>query len=356
MSGVELRALAKSFGPVAAVREVDLSAPSGALTAVVGPSGCGKTTTLRLVAGLEVPDQGQVAIGGEVVAGPGWGTPPERRRVGILFQQLALFPHLDVAGNVAYGLRGLDRAARRARVAELLGIVGLAGYERRYPDQLSGGQAQRVALARALAPRPSVMLLDEPFASLDVALRAEVRAEVHRILRLEGVTTVLVTHDQEEALSMGDHVAVMLDGRVAQAGPPEEVYRRPASLEVASFVGEPNLVAGEVQGRTMRTELGALAVDVADGPAVAVLQPEDLQVDDGGPHRVSEVRYFGHDQMVTVLMPSGRQVRARLPARRRLAVGAGVTAKPAVPEAVCFPAPAPSCGDVSASALTGPPT
>ena len=337
-SGVQLRAVAKAFGPVEAVRGVDFSAPSGALTAVVGPSGCGKTTTLRLVAGLETPDRGEVVVGGEVVAGPGWGTPPERRRVGVLFQQLALFPHLDVARNVAYGLRGLDRPARKARVAELLAVVGLAGYERRYPDQLSGGQAQRVALARALAPRPAVMLLDEPFASLDVALRAEVRTEVHRILRLEGVTTVLVTHDQEEALSLGDHVVVMLDGRVAQAGTPEQVYRRPASLEVARFVGEPNLVAGRVQGRAMRSELGALEVHAPDGPAVVVLHPEDLEVDDGGPHRVGEVRYFGHDQMATVVLRSGTEVRVRLPARRRLVVGAPVTVTPAVRDAVCFPA------------------
>ncbi len=195
MSAVELRAVAKAFRSVHALRGVDLFVPAGALTAVVGPSGCGKTTMLRLIAGLDSPDAGEVVIAGEVVAGPGRWTPPERRRVGMLFQQLALFPHLDVAGNVGYGLCGVPQHARLARVTELLELVGVSAYGHRYPDQLSGGQAQRVALARAMAPRPDVMLLDEPFASLDVGLRVEVRAEVQRILTKEGITTVLVTHD-----------------------------------------------------------------------------------------------------------------------------------------------------------------
>ena len=348
MSGVELRAVGKAFGPVRALRDVELSVPPGIVTAVLGPSGCGKTTTLRIIAGLDAPDRGQVLIGGEVVAGPDGWVPPERRRVGMLFQHLALFPHLDVAGNVAYGLRRMDRDARRARVAELLELVGLSGYERRYPDQLSGGQAQRVALARALAPRPAVMLLDEPFASLDVSLRSEVRTEVNRILRSEAITTVLVTHDQEEALSLGDQVVVMLDGRVAQAGSPEHVYRHPASPAVAAFLGEPNLVPGEVRDHLMATELGTLMVDVPDGSAVAILHPEDLDVREhgSGGSRVADVQYYGHDQVVTVAMPSGSKLRARLSSRRRLAVGTHVVVEVRASDVGAFPRGPPSDGPV----------
>ena len=339
MSTVALRGVSKAFGPVQAVRDLDLAVPAGAVTAVVGPSGCGKTTMLRIVAGLEGPDRGEVTIGGDVVAGRGRSVPAERRRVGVLFQQLALFPHLDVAGNAGYGLHRLGKAARRERVAQLLELVGLSRYERRYPDQLSGGQAQRVALARALAPRPAVMLLDEPFSSLDVALRAEVRAEVLAILRSEGVTTVLVTHDQEEALSVADQVAVMLDGRIAQAGPPEEVYRRPASPAVATFLGEPNLVAGDVRAGVMRTEVGAFEVQAPDGPALAVVHPEDVDVleEEGGPGRVLDSQYYGHDQVVTVALGSGARVRCRLGPGRRLAAGTPVQVKATPTEVVTFP-------------------
>ena len=341
MSGVELRGVSKSFGTVRAVHGVDLAVPAGLVTALVGPSGCGKTTLLRLVAGFEAPDEGEVLVGGQLVAGRGRWVPPERRRVGMVFQHLALFPHLDVAGNLAYGLQGQDRAARRVRVEELLDLVGLRGYERRYPDELSGGQAQRVALARALAPRPEVVLLDEPFSSLDVSLRAGVRVEVHRILRAEGATAVLVTHDEEEALSLGDQVAVMLEGRLAQVGTPEEVYRRPASPAVAAFLGGANLVAGEVRGGLLHTELGTMWANTDDGPAVAVLRPEDLDLGlaQEGPGRVEAVQYHGHDQVVTVVLRGGARVRARLAARRRFSVGAAVALRPSEADALVFPAP-----------------
>jgi iron(III) transport system ATP-binding protein len=353
MSGavIELVGVHKAYGEVQAVVGIDLVAPAGAVTVLLGPSGSGKTSALRLVGGFEVPDAGEVRIAGETVAGAGRWVPPERRRVGMVFQQLALFPHLDVAGNVGYGLRGLDRRARAARVGELLALVGLTGYERRYPDELSGGQAQRVALARALAPRPRVVLLDEPFSSLDVTLRAELRVEVRRILAAEGVTSLLVTHDQAEALALGDQVAVMFDGRIAQIDRPEVVYRTPATPEVAAFLGDANLVAGEVRGGSFSTELGTIGVvaDVADGPAFGLVRPEDLDLVErpGARARVIDVDYYGHDQLITVSMPSGGELKVRLHARHRFAVGAPVAVS--LDEAAVVVFPRPRSGDHDAS-------
>jgi iron(III) transport system ATP-binding protein len=327
-TGVSIEGLRKTYGSVVAVDDVDLELPAGRITAVLGPSGCGKTTTLRMVAGFEVPDRGIIRIDGVDVAGPGTFTAPNERRVGMVFQQLALFPHLDVARNIAYGLRGLSRADRDARVDELLELVGLEGMGGRRPDQLSGGEAQRVALARALAPRPAVVLLDEPFSSLDVALRAGLRAEVRRILRAASVTTLLVTHDQDEALSLGDQVVVMFDGRVVQAGAPEEVYRRPAAAEVGVFLGDANQVPGTASGGVLRTELGDVRVDVADGPATALIRPEDIDivVAPDGDAVVADVDYFGHDQLITVRLASGATVRARLHARLQAQPGTRVRA------------------------------
>lgn len=325
---VSLRGVRKWFGPVAAVDGVDLDLLDGGITSLVGPSGCGKTTTLRLIAGFEQPDEGEIRLGDAVVAGPRVSVPPERRHVGVVFQHLALFPHLDVGGNIAYGLEGRDRKAKAARVAELLELVGLPGIESRPSHALSGGQAQRVAVARALAPNPAVVLLDEPFSSLDVGLRAGLRAEIRRILRRAGVTALLVTHDQAEALSMGDQVAVMFDGRIAQLGTAEEVYRRPASVEVGDFLGDANAVAGTAAGGVVTTELGAFPAAVDDGPAVVLIRPEDLdlQPDPGGSATVEDVDYVGADRMVQVRLASGERLSARLPARREVGVGDRVRA------------------------------
>lgn len=332
--GISVRGVSKSFEPegkrndavtVVAMDGVDLDVPSGSVTAILGPSGCGKTTTLRVISGLEVPDEGHVWVEGEEMVGPDEWVPPERRQVGFVFQQLALFPHLDVAGNVGFGVRRRDR---RDRVTEMLALVGLSGYEKRRPHELSGGQAQRVAVARALAPRPRALLLDEPFASLDVSLRAEVRAEVAEVLQSAGTTALLVTHDQDEALSMGDQVIVMLGGRVAQSGAPEDVYRRPATPEVAAFLGDANLLIGEVRGGFVKTSVGPLKVEAGTsaGPAIALVRPEDLdlEVSTRGDGRVAEVEYFGHDQRITVILDTGESVKARLHARRRFEVGARV--------------------------------
>ncbi len=327
--------LTKSFGAGPVVDGVDLVAERGDFVALLGPSGCGKTTTLRMIAGLEEPDAGTVEVDGRLVARPGRAEPPERRRVGMVFQDYALFPHLSVAKNVAFGLpRGRDRADR---VAAALETVGLAGLGERMPHELSGGQQQRVALARALAPEPAIVLLDEPFSNLDAELRAQVRAEVRQILGDAGATAILVTHDQEEALSLADRIAVMWDGRVVQDANPEELYHRPVSRAVAAFVGDAQFLPGDGLGRRVATELGELpASGGATGPVEVMLRPESVRLalapgapsapgpgedagEGDGPGRpagasgtVVTRAFYGHDQLVTVRLDSGRVLRARL--------------------------------------------
>lgn len=238
---LELRGIAKRFGAVIAVDDFSLAVPDGEIVALLGPSGCGKTTVLRIVAGLERPDVGRVFLAGRDATD--W--PPEKRGVGLVFQSYALFPHLSVGANVAYGLRS-RRGERKARVRELLGLVGLSGYERRRPHQLSAGQQQRVALARALAPKPRVLLLDEPLSALDAALRKNLRAELRALLGKLGMTALYVTHDQEEALALADRVAVMRAGRLEHVAPPEELYNRPRTPFVAAFLGRANLWPGRL--------------------------------------------------------------------------------------------------------------
>ncbi|HMQ35809.1 MAG TPA: ABC transporter ATP-binding protein, partial [Chloroflexaceae bacterium] len=258
-AALAVQGVSKRYGTLVAVDAVDLGLAPGQFMALLGPSGCGKTTLLRLIAGFEQPDAGVISVGGRTVVSPcGAGLPPEQRSVGMVFQDYALFPHLSVEQNVAYGLgRSPERAAR---AADLLALVGLEGAGRRLPHQLSGGQQQRVALARALAPRPALLLLDEPFSNLDAGLRQAVRAEVRQILRREGVSALFVTHDQEEALSLADVVAVMLGGRVAQVARPRELYERPATREVAAFVGAANFLPGEADGATASCAFGTLAL------------------------------------------------------------------------------------------------
>ncbi|HYI67907.1 MAG TPA: ABC transporter ATP-binding protein [Candidatus Limnocylindrales bacterium] len=272
-------AVTKRFGEVMAVEAVDLDVRHGEFLAVLGPSGCGKTTLLRLVAGFELPDAGGIEIDGRAVAGPRRNVAPERRRIGMVFQESALFPHLDVAGNIGFGLA---RANRGARVAELVGLVGLAGLQRRMPHELSGGQQQRVALARALAPDPALILLDEPFSSLDATLRAQLRVEVRDILRRAGATALFVTHDQSEALEISDRVAVMRNGRIEQLSTPDELYLRPVNRFVAGFVGEANLLPGEVRHGEVQTLVGRFRAGngaLVDGThAEVLLRPEQLHM------------------------------------------------------------------------------
>ena len=339
---VVCRGLRRAYGAVVAVDGVDLDVRRGELLAVLGPSGCGKTTLLRLIAGFERPDAGTISVDGRVVADGGRFVPPERRRVGIVVQDHALFPHLTVAANVAYGLMGRRRDPERGkRVAEVLELVGLSHLGERYPGELSGGQQQRVAIARALAPRPGVVLLDEPFANLDAALRARIRSEVAEILRAAGATVVLVTHDQEEALSLADRVAVMDAGRVVQVGEPAEVYRRPADAFVARFVGDAALVAGTCDGTAVDTPFGRLRVTPetrVEGPVVAVVRPEAVRLTPvpEGTGEVVAATYFGHDQLVEVAV-DGVVVQARLGTERLFAPGDRVRVDVAGPVAA-FPA------------------
>jgi iron(III) transport system ATP-binding protein len=307
-SGLDVVDLHKSFGTHPVLSGLDLSVPAGSFTAILGSSGSGKTTLLRLLAGFDRPDRGVVRISERVVDAAAVHVQPERRRIGYVPQEGGLFPHLTVAANVGFGL---SRAARRGRVNELLELVGLADLGRRYPHQLSGGQQQRVALARALAVEPEVVLLDEPFASLDAHMRASVREEVQRILQASATTTLLVTHDQDEALSLADRVAVLRDGQIAQYATPQELYARPLDDRLARFVGEANLIAGVLDGAFVDTPLGRLPAlwhgEMLPTPcAVSVLiRPEqiDLYPADGGTGftgRIVRTGYHGHDAVLHV--------------------------------------------------------
>ncbi|MFM0246880.1 ABC transporter ATP-binding protein [Paraburkholderia sediminicola] len=350
MSELRIRGLQKSFDGHPVLHGIDLSVERGTLLALLGPSGSGKTTLLRLLCGFERADNGSVEIDGRRVAGDGLHMPSEQRRIGYVPQEGALFPHLSVADNIVFGLPRTQRRARH-RVAELLELVGLpADFGRRAPQQLSGGQQQRVALARALAPSPTLVMLDEPFSSLDAALRLETRQAVASALAATGATAVLVTHDQSEALSLGHEVAVLWNGRLIQTATPETLYRRPVTRELASFVGEAVLLPGTVRQDRVSCELGDLplcepmgngAVDVMVRPEqIRLLRAEETMPNGAASYDavVQEVIFQGQDAGVTLQLQSGARtvVRARVPgylsprpgAHVRLAVDGEVTAYP----------------------------
>jgi iron(III) transport system ATP-binding protein len=309
---VVIRGVTKSFGATEVLRDVSVRVAEGRMLALLGPSGCGKTTLLRIVAGLEVPDRGEVLVGGKVLTGGGHWVPPERRHVGLVFQDWALFPHLDVGANVAYGLPRLRRDERARRVGEALDMVGLSGLDERAPGTLSGGQQQRVALARAIAPRPDVLLLDEPFSNLDTALRVQVRTEVHQLLVELGITTVFVTHDQEEAFVLGDEVAVMHQGQVVQQDTPAELYRAPANRFVASFVGDANLIAGEAEGTLAHTAMGMVPLAASShGPVEVLVRPEECKLRPGADARIELIEFYGHDTVYVVALADGGSMRVR---------------------------------------------
>ena len=320
LAGVE-----KRFGDLGAVRGLSLSVAEGQFLALLGPSGCGKTTTLRLLAGLEAPDRGEIWLGDRLVAGPRAWVPPEARRIGMVFQDYALFPHLNVGDNIAFPLKGRPRADRRRRVAELVVKARLQGLEERYPHQLSGGQQQRVALARALAAEPTLVLLDEPFSNLDAALRESTRSEVREILHRADATTILVTHDWDEALSLADRVAVMLEGRVSQVGEPREIYLRPVSREVARCMGAAHFIDGQAEGDHVRCALGVLPLAcAAEGAVTVLLRPEALRLVSAAKHgsdavaRIVERRLHGPYQAVRLALEGGTTLEAHLAAHEQV--------------------------------------
>jgi iron(III) transport system ATP-binding protein len=319
---LDLQGLTRAYEAEQAVQDVSLSVRDGELLTLLGPSGCGKTTTLRLLAGLERPSNGRIDIAGEAVAGADDRfVPAEERDVGLVFQDFALFPHLTVEENIAFGLQDWSREERTARVDELLELVDLGNHREKAPEALSGGQQQRVALARSLAPEPDVLLLDEPFSNLDVRLRVEMRQEVREILKTAGVTAVSVTHDQEEALSISDRVAIMHDGQIEQVGTPEVVFENPESRFVASFLGRASFLSGRVRGDVVETELGVLdatrlngPVEEYDGARIDVLvRPDDIEAvpenEATADGEIIDRQYTGPTFVYRVELKSGTTVR-----------------------------------------------
>jgi iron(III) transport system ATP-binding protein len=338
MSLLSVTDLWKGYGQQPVLQGVDLEVAAGSLTAVLGLSGCGKTTLLRVIAGFERAERGTVSLAGETLDDGSTYLPPERRHIGYVPQEGALFPHLSVRQNIGFALSRRERQG--SEVARLLELVGLDALAERMPNELSGGEQQRVALARALARRPRALLLDEPFSSLDASLRSRVREEVHALLIEQGVTTVLVTHDQEEALSLADTVAVLRDGRIVQQGAPTQLYEHPVDEPLARFLGAVNLIAADFEQTTARTPLGALSLRTPRDPAAAragtvMIRPEQLEVRVlDGDHAeglggcVEQCRYYGHDALLHIRpeQPSDAgMLLARVHGEQALAVGTPVS-------------------------------
>jgi iron(III) transport system ATP-binding protein len=331
VSLLRLQGVTKRFTPDGppAVDALSLVVEAGQILALLGPSGCGKTTTLRLIAGFEAPDRGSVEIRGQPVSAPGLSVPPEARGVGMVFQDYALFPHLAVGDNVAFGLGRLDRPGRARRVAEVLELVGLGGLARRYPHELSGGQQQRVALARALAPAPALICLDEPFSNLDADLRALMREEIAKILRLTGTTAIFVTHDQQEAFTVADAVGVLNAGHLEQVAAPYEVYHHPATRFVAEFVGEADFLRCIVREEGIVSEIGTFRNP--DGhpvgmPVDIMIRPDDI---DFIPHPDGNVvivggQFQGAENVYRLRLASGARVHSVQPSTTLYPIGTRV--------------------------------
>ncbi len=356
------RNLSKHFASMAApaVDAVSFELNEGELLGLLGPSGCGKTTLLRLVAGFETPETGEIDLAQQRVCQLGLHLPPERRQVGVVFQDYALFPHLTVVENVSFGLKQLSRRGQlpkpqiRKLAGEAIALVGLEGMERRYPHELSGGQQQRVALARALAPRPPLILLDEPFSNLDVQVRLYLRQEVRDILKNVGASGIFVTHDQEEALAIADKVAVMQSGQIEQLDTPEKIYQNPASRFIAEFVTQANFVAAVRKETGWKTELGWVE-SLADEGETGLEQPEnqltyqsgelmicqediEMKADDAGELLVRGRQFLGREYQYSLLMPSQQVLSVRSPVSQRLSAGTQVQVKVKPGRAKFFPA------------------
>jgi iron(III) transport system ATP-binding protein len=330
MTALQIESLVKHFSAdVAALSGISFVVAQGEILALVGPSGCGKTTTLRLIAGLERPTSGSILLNGQLVAGNGHFTPPEQRGIGLVFQEHALFPHLSVADNVAFGLRGLSASEARTRVHEMLTLVGLDGYASRYPHELSGGERQRVALARALAPRPVLLLMDEPFSSLDADLRLEMREQVRSILKTMHATAIFVTHDQEEAMYMGDRLAVFNKGHIEQIATPEEIFHIPQTHFVAEFMGNTDFLPGIITPEGIQTEIGLVAqsTGLPVGARVELaVRGDDISFDPapGAPDAISERMFHGAYNVYRLQLPSGATLHSIQPHTRLLPRGQAV--------------------------------
>jgi iron(III) transport system ATP-binding protein len=337
---LEIEDLSHAYGAQQVVRGLSFSLPRGAIGCLLGPSGCGKTTVLRCIAGFEPAQQGAIRIDGREVSGPRGTVPPEKRRIGMVFQDYALFPHLTVSANIAFGLRA-PGAGRAARVAELAGMVGLSAVLDKYPHELSGGQQQRVALARALAPRPDLLLLDEPFSNLDVDLRERLSGEVREIIKASGATAVLVTHDQQEAFAVADEIGVLHDGRIQQWDTAYNLYHRPANRFVADFVGQGVfLPARALNAQEIEIELGVLKGSAPhDGQGFEVLlRPDDVVHDDAAPTKAEVVlkAFRGAEILYTLRLHSGRKVLALVPSHHNHAIGEHIGIRLDVDHVVAF--------------------
>ena len=339
---LEVRNLRHAYDEHEVVRGLSFALPRGAIGCLLGPSGCGKTTVLRCIAGFEAVQEGEILLSGRVVSRPGETVPPEKRRIGMVFQDYALFPHLRIAENITFGLAGAGQSERAARLAELAELVGLGGVLRKYPHEISGGQQQRVALARALAPRPELLLLDEPFSNLDVELRERLSPEVRDIIRASGATAILVTHDQHEAFAMADEIGILQDGRIQQWDTAYNLYHRPANRFVADFVGQGVfLPARAVSAQELEIELGVLRSDAAPqaGRTVEVLlRPDDVVHDDAAPTQAEVVHkaFRGADILYTLKLASGRKVLALVPSHHNHALGERIGIRLDVDHVVAF--------------------
>lgn len=348
-TGLDIVGLSHAYGARVVVRDVSFRLPPGEVHCLVGPSGCGKTTILRLIAGLEELQGGRILLDGDVVAEPGAALPPEQRRVGLMFQDFALFPHLRVIDNVAFGLRRLGAKARRGRAHELLAQVDMAGHAQGYPHMLSGGEQQRVALARAMAPRPRLMLLDEPFSALDATLREQVRDDVVAILRAAGTPVLLVTHEADEAVRVADCIHVMHEGRILQSGSPAALYAHPANPFVAGFFGPLNRFKAWVVQGGVSTPLGPMAaVGLADGTAVDVLiRPEALRLfKHNGADRVHlgvrRIRDLGTNRVLELQVPDGPAITVRMTASADFDEGDVVAVEVDPASVYIYPGPRPA--------------
>lgn len=332
--------LSKRFSAtdIPAVNEISFQLQQGEILGLLGPSGCGKTTLLRLIAGFETPSSGHIMLKNQAVSAPERCLPPEQRNTGMVFQDYALFPHLTIADNIAFGLRhktkGLSRQEIQRRVQEILNLVGLSGYEKRYPHELSGGQQQRIALARALAPRPALILLDEPLSNLDVQVRHHLRHEIRQIIKASGISAIFVTHDQEEALAISDRIAVMRQGHMEQLGTPEEIYTQPASRFVAEFVTHANFLPAKWSGEAWQTEIGefkiaAIAPHSEETQGELMVREEELELipHEQAPVIVRERQFLGREYRYCLQTDSGKYLHARMGVNQLVPVGSRVQVK-----------------------------